>query len=483
MAAATKISLQKRMDLLRLVLCRQPLMSLFRFKKLLGSPAFIRTRIERVNPRGYGKQSDENYIRLCSAQGEITSVSYLYISMEDIRARSVFLRDAKSYRYYYDSGAESDIGFWSAMASGILDIQVTALTMITLNPNATRILYGCYDPWTIPWTDQLAAEVVRLISTHAGKDDLSFLKGFLGVQSSPTSGSWNEYIRGRIMFKFKGRETWIEDAEIEALLTVWPNEDKLRMWNTDINNYSDLAVAFLKIETGYLANLNKYLTSDDPNDSALPELRGTAVGHCCIGAMKLLLQGINVDVSFQGYDIDEKMESRVRVVLEDQNLVYLISQTSNGEETLADYRVIAGEVTSDIISPLLRRGVGNPGPETTYRVIPSDVETPDIILRNFIYNPVYSASVNFSYDPGHAVEVRKARSKILADSVTYVQGSGDLNPYLLQLYDGPDQSWIKSNPTDFNPGLVMENGLVFPPEVLAVMNTTYKTIWDRLAGN
>lgn len=404
------------------------------------------------------------YIALCSVQGELSPDSYLHVSIEDLRARAVFLRDYKSYSYYYDLGAKFDISLWAAIASELPELQAVALTTVHLNPHKGKILGECYDPLSIPWTPQLVREVGELLHGlpfNEIRPNTSLLKGFLRV-SPRVEDSFYQWIIGRVQAKYGDSEISTEDPEIEELLKNWSEASKIEMWSEDIND-PDLSVASVRVISGYIYGLDQY---GGPNR---PILLGLAIGHCRAIALTLLTQGFPNLVQFQGYIIDERMQKRVRALLANPDQLQSLLKPPGGPEFVRDYRIIAGEVTTAEANPVLRDDIGNPGPKNDQLYVEEDVIVPQTILRNYIYDPLYSALQD---DPEDNV-------KSLAQSVTYMQGNGDFIVDAVGLSreeDGPITR-MKRKPSDFNPLLLQRRSVQANS---TVFDRTYQQILARL---
>lgn len=171
----------ERMDLLRLVLAKQPLDRLFDFPVLLRSGHFLRTRRLTVNVR----KEKPDYIKQCTMEGELCRFSFAYTTCQNLRNRAVFLRNAEAYRFFYNK-TEEDQDIWYAVESGIPEIQAQALASIS-GGNADYFLSKFNDLSAIPWTKQLKKIVEELLGEVRGEydylDKMSYFLGYTGIKA------------------------------------------------------------------------------------------------------------------------------------------------------------------------------------------------------------------------------------------------------------------------------------------------------------
>ena len=117
------------MDLLRLVLAKQPLDRLLNLPVLADSKTFVRAFQQPFDREGW----TNDFIGHATTRGELCRESMCLVSCGNLRNRAVFLRDAKWYKFFRNGG-EEDLDFWYAIESGIPEIQSQAIAGLMLKP-------------------------------------------------------------------------------------------------------------------------------------------------------------------------------------------------------------------------------------------------------------------------------------------------------------------------------------------------------------
>lgn len=212
------------MDLLRLVLCHQPLDRLLGLPQLLKQKPFILVRRAVTSTEGKGEGQD--YIQQCTSRGELCRLSVLYSTCGLLRNRAVFLRDAKWYRFFrhYE---EDEWDFWYAIESGIPEIQASVISKLVRRPPIQRVeaLSNYNSLESIPWTPQLVGEISSLLSDISIRKlvpphKLLYLCGYLGFPMKRcTKNGLDEhfYRNGFIDMTLKHQFTVGKNSVVESL--------------------------------------------------------------------------------------------------------------------------------------------------------------------------------------------------------------------------------------------------------------------------
>lgn len=148
------------MDLLRLVLCQQPLDRILHFPRVANSKLWqIRTGVllheETEDP--------DIFYRF----GELSVNSWKMIDVKKLQARACFLRNEAAFSHYYNV-TKTVTDFWLALATGMEGIQEIALNYLEIvakntgNHHATAIL-RCRDLNSIPWTSPLRSRMLKIL--------------------------------------------------------------------------------------------------------------------------------------------------------------------------------------------------------------------------------------------------------------------------------------------------------------------------------
>lgn len=135
------------MDLLRLVLSKQSAEKLRTLPHLLRSKYFIETRLSTVNHLEMADLDLNNYIILCTLQGDISALSVEHSNFDHLLDRALFLCDASLYCYLIDMNPMK-CNFWMAMETNVPAIQAKALSLLSIAGPGEQI-YG------IPFVDMI----------------------------------------------------------------------------------------------------------------------------------------------------------------------------------------------------------------------------------------------------------------------------------------------------------------------------------------
>lgn len=226
------------MDLLRLVLARQPADKLWRMPNLM-KPRFLETRAEI-----WGYQNTGDLILDSTRRGEVSTLSFTYVRLQFLKDRAVFLRHAGIFNVLCDVNAfEGD--FWNELASGIPEIQARAIIPYFFlssrdmsnedrrwlglgrishdrEPPSGRI-EECNDPVSIPWTASLFKAIEPLLYSNGNLSD--YVKGFFSI---PNEGQWYYRFIGLCHQRLGGLESEefspVLDQEYQGLAKAYPGD-------------------------------------------------------------------------------------------------------------------------------------------------------------------------------------------------------------------------------------------------------------------
>lgn len=249
------------MDLLRLVLSRQPLDGLERFPKLLTDKRFTLCRAQVL-----GYSASKSIWKATARSGEVSKAAIRYVQPHYILARSLFLRDTElALRLYEKVGF---IDFWSAIATGIPEIQATALSIAIHSQreegspkrvNPDKVLENCNDLSTIPWTPRLETILRSLASEKYQTYDVEIF-GFLELPlDDPKTILWS-YYTGLCMKVLNFEETMERNERLDlAYLLVVMNLEASSRRQGD----KKMIIAKEVIISGYLVPLLHTLRGPD----------------------------------------------------------------------------------------------------------------------------------------------------------------------------------------------------------------------------
>lgn len=224
------------MDLLRLVLARQPVDSLFKMPQLLLSRRFLDIRGQvlgfPVPPR----------LRDCEiaywiSRGELSFVSdNEKESSYNLAMRAIFLYHTGYFLHFFSQHKEID--FWMAMASGIPEIQAAALVSVEGNE---RQLHQYNDLTAIPWTPALAKVVVQLSRRETKRSihermSTDKLTSYLKARFFPESIYWQGPTNTGVMLAVTGGQSTVDEdrrinvpeVDLKELRTMTSQYDAIR---------------------------------------------------------------------------------------------------------------------------------------------------------------------------------------------------------------------------------------------------------------
>lgn len=429
------------MDLLRLILARQPIARLLSLPTLLRSPAFGRIRDGIYNLRGKGGQEVKSIL-----SGDLCYETANTIPGRLSTCRAIFLRNQDAFLHY---AREDDRGldFWYALGSGIPEIQAYALAWMSMKlkqdaredyrmvGDITTILFGIEDPSTIPWNTTLYSQFKNLvqIAMKGPYGRLGFLCGVAGIDLSLDSRSTLDYINRRdyliqrVRTALDYREIFTREATVYNFLYSHDAVYISTMEKTNIH---------LHVRMGYFHQIMEKI--DDTNSPDLIiHVVNEALDTICYPLLESLtwgnytkgLEQLGRSVGGNTHITSRKDAENARKCLDNPAIVKLMSQ-----KMVNIYRVIAGDIFEDVVESPYRQVSGNPG--KNFNGIPSSASIESAV----IYDPNWVISIeNDQYLETRAVKYNAARghisqirSKFLVSHTTVPQETEEIYQKILQ---------------------------------------------------
>lgn len=372
------------MDLLRLTLSRLPLTRLINLKALLRSDAFLRVRMAVINPTTVTlpKNGMENYLRLCTLDGELWQKSFLHVNLRALQWRAVFLRYSAGFRQFRDYQF-SHGQLWKYLESDVPEIQARALTGLVMTWKradyihlSSALSFPADALTSIHWTPQLKKIITFILSdwsedyTWHRFSSLLILAGFLRI---PYSGlSDRSYVIGYLLSFTNGDTVSREIPECDdIILKAYP-----RMNTVDVER--SVAVSGYINPSSYWVVGKKSMLILALQEARLPLIR--KFSDTLIQCQYSDMQDFRIYPRFS-----RKLVLRIREVLDDVSICEKILV-----DILEAYRVVAGEIF-DSPSSDLRVAVGNRPPRYKFPHHPR-IMSPGLGIGDSptIYDPVYS---------------------------------------------------------------------------------------------
>lgn len=381
------------MDLLRLVLAKQPLAKLVMMRKLIGNDTFLQVRMDSINRRRVPvpENGKEWYLRYCTLEGELWQKSFFHVDLQLLRLRAIFLRYQGGFKQFRDYRIR-DFLMWKYLESDIPEIQARALVQVFLdaesgNHDEVKHFMSLHKDLTIiHWTPQLKQVISNVLRSSLEDIDhrVMFLAGFLHLRRRHST--WDEFYLSGYLTSFTNgdtTETKIPECE-DAIKRSFPGmnaQDQVNVIALSgyINfSYSESWAGRYALDRGYqyarLPLLRRYISNFK---------RSAGSGE--YDRMRMLL-GIG-QIEFNAPDdyISKKLVLRVRKILDNETIVSQFPAKAR-----EDYEIIAGNIslpTDNEDGTNLRVLIGNK-PEGYQFNIP---------IKSYIGSTTFQASV--VYDP------------------------------------------------------------------------------------
>lgn len=370
------------MDLLRLVLARQPMARLVSLPRLLWSPRF-----EAVwrSLRGIHTHRGKSLIQLATLAGDISPDSQIFAAAEDILNRTIFLRRPDMYGYFILID-QSKIDFWYALSSGIPEIQAHAILVAGQlgMDSRLRMMHTLGDSLSIPWTQSLRAEIGNLLPKSGNYPGIGKIYGAaqlpLPYDFSQKERQVVSYFNGFTRSILRGGDTTEYVPEISSILGALSDENA-HLLDEDV------------IRFGYLYR--------QPNIHVFQIYVEAVVGIVYTKLKELATSGAitvaQIDLNHGPlqylYDtqmiLTEDVILRARRCLADKDIVGILLP-----EVVARYKVIAGYLVDDAVGADLRMATGNPGPGT--QSMPVSIGETSIAGCK-MFDPIWSIEIDQQY--------------------------------------------------------------------------------------
>lgn len=361
------------MDLLRLVMARQPIGRLRDLPWLIQDREFINVR-RRIH--GQTRECDD-YIRCCIRDGEIFPGAELIYSCNDrFRARAAFLRDEMLFRHFWEVSAEVEDGFWYTISSDHPGIQDAAIKLVKISydtgiyseKDVAEVIIAFEDLLEIQWSEQLREEILPLVKIAVSRQlplrgpswKVDFLLGFFGLETPTRIGiDASAYlIMGRLAWITQGKSTWDYNRKCEEAI------------NSFRTSRGDARVVEALIGSGYLCPLLGKLKKGNSESAYITKISYMtwfAIKHANHSVLRWLQgnglifpAGSGRYVSFPHKDyipgtVSRRMALRIREIRDNQLLLPLT--------TVDEYRILAGEIFTAADEQEERRvSCANPAP-------------------------------------------------------------------------------------------------------------------------
>lgn len=316
------------MDLLRLVMARQPLNLFVRvLPNLLQSESFRRQRAQILELPIGASVSRLEFVRICTQKGELSEEAPRFQRLRYLIARALFLASVESYTYF-SSFDPTKLDLWTALESGIPAIQAVALASVVTHHFTSGILTQYNDLKSIPWTNRLYTvmqiivqkRILNLAPTELSQKE-GILVGFLGLSPKNLKDDLSVIAGKATLFSYMNPKINKRSPELDALY-----QDRQIVPNTKGGIF---------LEAGYWPPFNVSQNEPDATHRILQ-----------YGAYPLIwnlqVPGAEVDVTDLGVPVTRSRYNLINNILEDVEMSEEINYT-----VLEQYRVIAGYVEVD----------------------------------------------------------------------------------------------------------------------------------------
>lgn len=289
------------MDLLRLVLSKQPLDGVRKFSRLLQNKAFREMKL--------GAFGAEKYSHELSSHTSPT---------RDSVNRALFLQHVGYYLHLTGICSE-EIGLVEALASGIPEIQARVLSLVVLqDKRKERVTMEDYGLFAVPWTKTLWNLTREVL------EKTNYSNYWAGFFLLPKMDNPSQYMRGYIEARTHGKDVLERNEEIETAFSSLFRQSIEEHLKDDfsLDQFGEILII-----TGYIFPLLRF-----PIKGNLAE---TAFSHA---SHTLLKRADFTGVTFETEaDPDRFYVKRVSTIMDDTDLV-----TKIPEAGLQLYRVILG---------------------------------------------------------------------------------------------------------------------------------------------
>ena len=345
------------MDLLRLVLARQPVAKLTTFQKLLQSRLFVQTRAQIYDlPPGDPVKTSVLAGDLCPGAEEIVEHGMLLIRACFLRSSALFL--------HYSWANRGSLDFWYALGTGIPEIQNEAFRVMMDSPAYAFQLNSIEDEASIPWTSDLKVRFRGLL------ERLRKTKGILSEISSQVWGIAEIKLTAEQFQKLDSADAidylaaWVRSILKYEITTEIVPEVELLL-NTNKINITSYVYAKMCIKMGYLHHLMPYIIGLNLDEvTKIVAAAFWAVNYSVLllvanSGASVIVRNVNNDLATP-YSVTVKQAEDARKCLQTPQILQMM-----GPDLVEYYRIIAGEIFHSDFESSYRMTAGNPGPTTT----------------------------------------------------------------------------------------------------------------------
>ena len=349
------------MDLLRLVLARQPMVKLVLLPRLLHSRKFLqeRRRIYDLPPTDDFRRQAVNHGDLFPDAGRYSDNGMLLIRACFLQSSQIFLNFSPLNR--------GNLDFWYAIGTGIPAIQNEAIRILSENTNYIGQLDILEDESSIPWTPELRSKLQDMLNyfMHEKKMGSGIIPtGIFGMMDIElparfyeekyfSSGSIIAYIHYRVRAILNYKNVYRRFSEVEVVFLKYvPMLIKRKLERYDY------------IRMGYLAPVIFEFNVDVNVEMKAKGICGAALRLVNYDLLQLMItlghhiyaQNIQVVIE-KRFSISRTQVINARKCLDEPKIRGMM-----GPGTLLGFRTVAGEMLSPMERNDLNDLVG-PGPQ------------------------------------------------------------------------------------------------------------------------
>lgn len=345
------------MDLLRLVLARQPMAKLVFLPRLLESERFISIRMKTVNTKS--RIEGEDYESQCAREGEIFPNAMVSVDEPYLLYRSIFLLQPAAVKHFskYPFGYKD---FWYALSTGVPEIWDTAFEWLPWDISLLKDYNSLYE---LPWNDDLRS---RFQSFFSGRDlerldrqGKELIAPLIGLSGLSYSGEFlASYIAGSVRRLLDGKVVLTRIPEVENLLNRIGTQEKFSSSISGMWKY----YAKVYAEAGYLYRIIKDLNETTDHDDWAVDVALQVANEELLVYLSEHAYSPRLSRSYTLGDnvkITRQFVERVRRILANERIQ---KEKLFSQDMLLSYQIIAGDILNIRVGESLRKKVGNPGP-------------------------------------------------------------------------------------------------------------------------
>lgn len=391
------------MDLLRLVLAKQPVVKLISLPALARNSQFLRVR---NNLHGIQKSSTGNLLQDSILAGDLAPEAFQLLQNSHNMNRAIFLGNPGLFLHFARKSSH-DLDFWYALGSGVPEIQAHALAWMQLRLENEAVrgqrrgedfeellaeLVGVVDEGSIPWTPKLKAQLKRIVESFLEEKEVSpfEIPVISGICNIPTAGiqysqtQLTTYIIARVRSILNYRSSLEFNTEINRLLTSLNVIQLVEM----AHPYGE--ALYVVARTGYYYPLRARLTGSGGLFIMIAAAGLLAMEFDLLFYMAEagFLRGVTVPAgtpfTVPNMNLPVRLVINIRKCLDDSRIREIMSP-----EILLAYRAISGEIFDDVVPSPIRMLVANPGQQTGPYPVRGSIQSIVLYDARWLLSPEY----------------------------------------------------------------------------------------------